>query len=446
MTDKHDTITTVKLSYSSFCALRPFYVTAPKPFDRKSCQCQYHEITTITFEVVRADGIVKASKMEDSFEIVCRSQISENLSVLLHPVSPQVDRCWLAEWVQDQTVEWVHYNTRLVTHNGTLEIIKLYDDKNSETTTHVCLVQNKSTGYRILIQNCNASTVVVFSEAWKCKYGSEVQLCHFGQNLPQPFLTLACTTQKKRKQDFVTESKLQDASAIWTHMEPVLRDPTVNSIHFCSDGPSKQYKRRINFCPLQCPSNTRFPENLEILATSHGKVAPDGIGGIVIRTAYSLVLQGNDIGAGKSSMRWLGEIFAVFSFIILLILVTLQTLQTYDPLVCPNHWNQNRQWEQSIRSHLTETRSIADPCHVSAVSHKCGSVSAQQHFSCLGTHMHVYRLKRMMTLGGKRGLLAMLVEEMDQEPQSGPYWTTTNLLVINCGDWLESLMTTVWPQ
>lgn len=34
---------TVKLSYSSFCALQPFYVTAPKASDRKTCLCQFHE-------------------------------------------------------------------------------------------------------------------------------------------------------------------------------------------------------------------------------------------------------------------------------------------------------------------------------------------------------------------------------------------------------------------
>lgn len=33
---------TVKLSYSSFCALKPFYVTAPKASDRKTCLCKMH--------------------------------------------------------------------------------------------------------------------------------------------------------------------------------------------------------------------------------------------------------------------------------------------------------------------------------------------------------------------------------------------------------------------
>lgn len=152
------------------------------------------------FEVLRAYGIVKSSKLEDSFELVCCSQTSEacllrTCTRCLHKHSLPTPQQELTnvEWqqwerVQDQTADGIHYHTRLVKHNGTLaEVIKLYEDKlKSETTTHVCLVQNQSREYRSMIQNCNESTVIVhvdFSQGWKCKYSSEVQSCHFGQNL-----------------------------------------------------------------------------------------------------------------------------------------------------------------------------------------------------------------------------------------------------------------------
>ena len=133
------------------------------------------------------------------------------------------------------------------------ELIQQYEDKlKTETTTHVCSVQNQTKEYRSMIEKCNDSTVIVhvdFSEAWKCKYSSEVQSCHFGQNLPQLNLHTGMYYTKEQKTSFctVSESKRQDASAIWTHMEPVLTDirlkfPKVDTIHFWSDGPSKQYK------------------------------------------------------------------------------------------------------------------------------------------------------------------------------------------------------------
>ena len=52
----------VKLSYSSFCALRPFYVTAPRPSDRKTCQCQFHENAKLMLEVLTENGVVKSRK------------------------------------------------------------------------------------------------------------------------------------------------------------------------------------------------------------------------------------------------------------------------------------------------------------------------------------------------------------------------------------------------
>lgn len=146
----------VKLSYSSLCALRPFYVTAPRPSDRKTCQCQYHDNAKLMLEVLRENGVVKSSKLEDSFELVCCSQTSEacllrSCTRCLHKrtlPSPQQDQTNV-EWqqwerVQDQTADGLHFNTRLVMHSGTLEeLIQRYEDKlKTETTTHVCLVQN----------------------------------------------------------------------------------------------------------------------------------------------------------------------------------------------------------------------------------------------------------------------------------------------------------------
>lgn len=62
---------TVKLSNSSFCALQPFYVTAPKASDRKTCLCNFHENACLMLQVLRSSGVVKSTKLEDSFELVC---------------------------------------------------------------------------------------------------------------------------------------------------------------------------------------------------------------------------------------------------------------------------------------------------------------------------------------------------------------------------------------
>ena len=160
------------------------------------------------------------------------------------------------KWIEEQTDDGVHFNTKLVRHSGTLsELLILSQDKlKNETTTHVQLVKNQTKEYRDMITNSNDTTVIAhvdFSEAWKCKYASEIQACHYGQNLPQITLHIGMYHTKYEKAGFcnVLQSKHQDAAAIWTHMDQTLKDirttfPTVETIHFWSDGPSKQYKNR----------------------------------------------------------------------------------------------------------------------------------------------------------------------------------------------------------
>lgn len=123
---------TVKLSCSSFCALHPFYVTAPKASDRKTCLCQYHENSCLMLEVLRSSGVVNATKLEDNFNLVCCSPASE--ACLLRTYSRCLNKSTAVTAEQERTqVEWKQWecteeqtgngnfmNTKLVKHNGSL--------------------------------------------------------------------------------------------------------------------------------------------------------------------------------------------------------------------------------------------------------------------------------------------------------------------------------------
>lgn len=97
-------------------------------------------------EVLKENGIVKSSKLEDSFELVCCSQTNKACLLLsctwcLHKhtlPTPQQDQTNV-EWqqwekVQDQTADGLHLNTRLQMHSGTLgELLQRYEDRNDNT-------------------------------------------------------------------------------------------------------------------------------------------------------------------------------------------------------------------------------------------------------------------------------------------------------------------------
>ncbi|XP_062898445.1 uncharacterized protein LOC134343609 [Mobula hypostoma] len=192
-----------------------------------------------------------------------------------------------------------------------------------------------------MIQNYNESAVIVhvdFCEAWKCNYSSEVQSCHFGQSLPQLSLHTGMYYTKEENTGFCTisESKQQDASAIWIHMEPVLRDirlkfPEVDTIELWSDGPSKQYRYKKDFSILcNVPPTLGFQRTTwNFFANSHGKGAPGCTGGTVKRTADSLVLQGSDIVDGKIFHEMVGRSLCSTQFYH----IAEGDMQTYDTLL-----------------------------------------------------------------------------------------------------------------
>ncbi|CAG5897229.1 unnamed protein product, partial [Menidia menidia] len=145
------------------------------------------------------------------------------------------------------------------------------------------------------MMKCNVSTVIVhldFSEAWKCKDSSEVQSCHFGQNLPQlnPHTAMYYTKYPKTGFCTVSESKLQDAVPL-----------------------TLGFKRTT----------------WNLLLTSHGKGTLDSIGGTVKRTADNLILRGDDIVNLNISHEMVGSISCSTK----LYIITEANMQPYDALL-----------------------------------------------------------------------------------------------------------------
>lgn len=471
----------MKLSYSSFCTLRPFYVTAPKASDRSTCLCHHHENADLMLQVLMSSGALKSTKLEDSFQLVCCTPATEacllrtclrckTKHTVLAPEISGISVQW-RQWErdQDQTASGIHFNMKLNLHSGSLsELLHLYEEKlRSETTTHVCLVHNQAKAYRELIKTCSENTVIVhvdFSESWKCKYASEIQACHFGQNLPQLTLHTGMYYTKGEKGAFcsVSESKRQDAAAIWTHMDPVLRDirtkyPSVTTVHFWSDGPSKQYKNKKNFYLIsEVPPTLGFSRTTwNYFPTSHGKGAPDGIGGTVKRTADSLLLRGNDVVDGKDLFEKISNSLNGVQ----LYHILEENLETYDTLVT-QHLKQ-----------VPSTRQIHQVIpHQNCICHRQLSCFCSEPLDCQcfspATLCIRYCLEEQQTNARARKSrpLAMLMEEMEdelgeagdsvdemedemeEESLKGPEGAIVDITInsIETGDWLAVVYDDHW--
>ncbi|XP_039478424.1 uncharacterized protein LOC120443585 [Oreochromis aureus] len=321
----------------------------------------------------------------------------------------------------------------------------LYQDKlRSETTTHFHLVQNQNREYKNMTRNCNETTVIVhvdFSEAWKCKFNSEVQSCRYGQNLPQITLHIGMFYTKHEKAGFCTisESKCQDAAAIWTYMDQVLKDihtrlPYIDTVHFWSDSPSKQYKNKKNFLLLSAiPPQLGFKNaTWNFFPTSHGKGAPDGIGATVKRCADHTVLRGQDIVDGRAFYEMVSSRLSGVK----LHYVTTDDFQSYDTIL-RKHLKSitgTRKIHQVLaQGNIIHCRHVSCFCSVPKIC-QCFSPVAYT-FDGISQHPDEHQNSKAVA---KQSPLAILMEAMEKEPSRAPDGTTTTVGCsdVYTGDWL----------
>ena len=146
---------------------------------------------------------------------------------------------------------------------------------------------------------------VDYSENYSCKYSKEIKETHFGKGNEQVTLHTGVTyLSRGRVEAFASLSAClqHDAVATWAHLDPVLRNirekyPDAKHIHFISDGPTSQVRNRTFF---YLGSTVPFIHGFQWVTwnyteASHGKGAPDGVGGALKNLADRIVSYGTSI-------------------------------------------------------------------------------------------------------------------------------------------------------
>ncbi|XP_042261532.1 uncharacterized protein LOC121893595 isoform X2 [Thunnus maccoyii] len=142
-----------------------------------------------------------------------------------------------------------------------------------------------------------------FSENYSCKLNVEVQSYHWGGSRRQAtvYTCMVYTAERSKAYATISTSLRHDEQAVWAHLKPVLDEiqsnAPISTMHFMSDGPLIQYRNKKNFFLM---STLPFMHGIEAVTwnfseKSHGKGAPDGIGGSLERKADAFVQQGGDI-------------------------------------------------------------------------------------------------------------------------------------------------------
>ena len=148
--------------------------------------------------------------------------------------------------------------TRKCVKRGTLKELKTKhcESVRCELARYVYNVRHQFRAYKTLKETIEVNEALIhidFLENWVCKNSTEIQSAHFGASNQQATLHTGVIYMIGTHQfTSISESLRHDPPAIWVHLQPVLQDlrtryPQITDIHLFSDGPTTQYRNKINF-------------------------------------------------------------------------------------------------------------------------------------------------------------------------------------------------------
>lgn len=319
----------IKISYSTFSRARPFWVTAPKKSDRDTCACIKHANMELMVSALKNMNIIKEKNSKEVLEIVTCS-VRNELCML-----NQCADCKLKdlEFTYKNNFKIKFYQWKRVKEEKLIKgekkviqkiikakeyklvstLIETFKKMLPEFQKHVFYQIHQASQLKALKENLTEGELLFridFSENYIAKYSEEIQSAHFGASKRQITLHTGVFyvryNKKIEAKSFCTVSNNQDhqAHAVWAHMGPILKQtateyPKTEVVHFYSDGPSSQYRNRINI-HLMNITVPRYFSNLNFMTwnyteAGHGKGPMDGIGGTLKRLADERVSHGADV-------------------------------------------------------------------------------------------------------------------------------------------------------
>lgn len=318
--------TKIKISYTTFTRLRPFWVCLPID-DRDTCACLLHTNFNLLIAALNKNNILHVKDSQNLIKEICCDKYS--LDCLNRKCASCKNKTVpYEEFQNDKEIQYMVWekDTKKV-DTKEIKIIKKKakrsDPRNliielenmlPKFLSHTSNIVNQYATIKCLKEALTTNEALIhmdFSENYSYKYAEEVQSMHFGGSRGQVSLHTAVVYLKSDSNATqaysictASECTRHDAAAVWAHLNYLIKfvfnkSSQINRIHILTDSPSSQYRNKYIFYILTQLRND-FPElNLvtwNYQEAGHGKGAPDGIGAVVKRTADYELRCHQDVG------------------------------------------------------------------------------------------------------------------------------------------------------
>ena len=274
----------IKLSFTVFCRLKPFWVCKALLTDRETCLCKLHENLQFLATQMKDIKALATDNLEHLVsEIACDINAKECMYLQCATCKDArntvhlTDVNELCHWNQWKTVkekreikkggkteEKEVTMTVKATERGTCgDLCDLFHEQMSKFRIHFFNIRHQYKQYQKLRREMSVNEVLVhidFAENYVAKLSSSIQSAHFGASQRQITLHTGVfyvgPSSDAHTFCSVSDSLQHGPVAVWTHLLPVLDDilsthENIDMIHFFSDGPTAQYRQKVNFLSLQ---------------------------------------------------------------------------------------------------------------------------------------------------------------------------------------------------
>ena len=307
-----ETPNTLHIGFSTFASLRPKNcILAGSSGTHSVCVCTYHQNAKLQISALGVKDIDYKLLIAKS---VCES---ENKDCMMH-VCPKCDRGGVKKFVRQLETfknneeftykQWVSTDrcTMVQVIESSEDFLESLSNKVNKLTRHHFVAKAQTRFLKHLKSNLQPNEVIIlgdFSENYSYIVQDEVQGFHWenSQCTVHPFVAYyrnnSNTELVHASFCFLSPVTKHGTSMVHTFLctlIPKIKEKcqTVQKVHYFTDGCAAQYKNKNNFSNI-CYHFADFALNCEwhFFATSHGKSACDGIGGIIKRTVAKASLQ-----------------------------------------------------------------------------------------------------------------------------------------------------------
>ena len=328
----------ISISYTSFCRQRPFWVVRPRDSDRETCACRIHENMALVVDALDKKQLLSTDKPSLLANLsVCDMKnkdcmygdcINCKSRKLIQQTYDKTENIIYRQWetkVEDREIRKEIKQvtiTSIVEIKSTLgELVAKFESQLKRFKVHLFNIENQTEYYRNLQSTMKDDELLIhidFSENYVCKSLKEIQESRYGASKRQ--LTIhtgvyyTSSTEKPVSFATVSDSLQHGPAGVWAFLNPVLDDiknlyPSIQHIHFFSDGPFSQYRQKNNFYyfSTELAAKGFSMASWNFHEAGHGKGAPDGVGGSLKRAADMRILHGGTIENASSFIRELRE-------------------------------------------------------------------------------------------------------------------------------------------